>query len=131
MTRQPSDDRLSLLEALGLGLFGGVVIGLFELWFGLVGEWASGRQWALLGACIASGIAFSLPWAVLNWLVASRSHLIMMSLAIPTGALAGIVFGCVYWGGAISWKLTVFGAIVLPLLYLVESLADRRRKRNA
>jgi hypothetical protein len=131
MTRQSSDDCWPLLEALGLGLFGGVVIGLFGLWFGLVGEWASGRLWALLGACIASGIAFSLPWAVLNWLVTSRSHLIMMLLAIPIGALAGFVFGCVYWGGGFSWKLTVVGAIVLPLSYLGESLAESKRKQNA
>ena len=131
MTEQPSSRSPSFLETLGLGLLGGILIGLFELWFGLVGEWASGRQWALLFACIASGIAFSLPWAVLNRLVATRSHLIMMLLAIPTGAMAGFVFGYVYWSGAISWELAAFGAIVLPLLYWGESVAESRRKRDA
>jgi hypothetical protein len=131
MIERPSDRSLHLGEALGLGLFGGIVIGLFELWFGLVGEWATGRQWALLGACIASGIAFSLPWAVLNWLVASRSRLIMVLLAIPAGALAGFVFGFVFWNGAISWRLTVLGAIVLPVMYWGERVAGSRRKRDA
>ena len=131
MMERPSDRSLHLREALGLGLFGGIVIGLFELWFGLVGEWTSDSQWTLLGACIASGIAFSLPWAILNWLVASRSRLIMVLLAIPTGALAGFVFGYVYWSGAIFWRPPVFGAIILPVMYLGESVAETRRKRDA
>ena len=127
----PSHDRLSFREALCLVLIGGAAIGIVEVWLGLVGGWAAGRQWLLLGASIASGIAVLLPIAILQWFTGVRSKLLLGILAPLSGGFAGLVFSLVYGKGAISKGSIILGAVMMTLAYVGWMREERRREHGA
>ena len=116
-----------VIQAIILGFFAGLLIGVFELWLGLVGAWADGRQVQLFGACIASGVVVGVIWMLIGRIVGFDSRVVLTTLAIPTGGLGGLVFGLILEMGSASWKTALLGAILLPLIYLAAVREEHRR----
>jgi hypothetical protein len=120
-------EKHTIVQAIVFGFFGGLLIGLFELWLGLVGAWADGRQLELFYACIGSGVVIGIVWMLIGRLVGFDATVALTTLAIPTGGLGGLVFGLILKMHTASWKTALLGAILLPLIFVAADRKERRR----
>jgi hypothetical protein len=131
MAKTQTNDRLRLREAIGFGLLGGLLLGVVEVWFGLVGGWASGRQLLLFGASIGSAITFTVLLALLHWLIGYRSRFSVLVLAPVVGGISGLVFSLIYNQGTVSWSVAGIGAAFATLMAIGVLIEEHRNQSVA
>ena len=89
--------RTGFLRTLVIGTLFGAFVGIAELWIGIFGSWAEGREGVVLLSCTASGATLGLVATCLNWLTGRvallKSDFTFALVAVIAGASAGLVRG--------------------------------------
>jgi hypothetical protein len=93
--------RTGFLRTLVIGTLFGAFVGIAELWIGIFGSWAEGREGVVLLSCTASGATL---------------------VAVIAGASAGLVYGLILGQKEDSWKAAIAGAVLVPLLGFAQGL---------
>jgi hypothetical protein len=118
--------RTGFLRTLVIGTLFGAFVGIAELWIGIFGSWAEGREGVVLLSCTASGATLGLVATCLNWLTGRvallKSDFTFALVAVIAGASAGLVYGLILGQKEDSWKAAIAGAVLVPLLGFAQGL---------
>ena len=126
MSTENHPHRTGFFRTLVFGTLFGAFVGVIELWTGIFGTWAEGREGMFFLACTASGAILGLVATCLIWLTGRsaplKSEFVLALVAIIAGATAGLVFGLVLGQKSDSWMAAIAGAVLVPLLAFAEGV---------